>query len=118
MREYRPYLASEYHEEFDAWADGYVNPYAELTGPDGDRNWNSERRLSELEGDGVVAEVRHRHMGAGPLEADLETIDGGHLRSDFPDRDDTDWLGHLHSVRGVDGLVATSYHPVPAVDRA
>jgi L-aspartate oxidase len=41
-----------------------------------------------------------------------EETRGGHLRSDFPDRDDEHWLGHLHSVRGVDGLVTTSYHPV------
>ena len=41
-----------------------------------------------------------------------EETRGGHLRSDFPDRDDAHWLGHLHSVRGVDGIVATSYHPV------
>ena len=37
---------------------------------------------------------------------------GGHLRSDFPDRDDAHWLGHLRSRRGVDGVVVASYHPV------
>jgi len=42
-----------------------------------------------------------------------EETRGGHLRSDFPERDDADWLGHLHSVREVDGAVVTSYHPVP-----
>ncbi len=47
-----------------------------------------------------------------------EETRGGHLRSDFPERDDAHWLGHLHSVRGVDGLVATTYHPVSATDRA
>ena len=41
-----------------------------------------------------------------------EETRGGHLRSDFPDRDDEHWLGHLRSVRGVDGLAATSYHRV------
>lgn len=54
---YKPYLASRYHDDFDAWAAGYEIPYEDLTGPDGDRNWNSERRLAEMEADGIVAEV-------------------------------------------------------------
>ena len=28
--DYRPYLASRWHDEFDAWASAYVNPYADL----------------------------------------------------------------------------------------
>ncbi len=45
-----------------------------------------------------------------------EETRGGHLRSDFPERDDEHWLGHLHAVRRSDGTVETSYHPllVPA----
>lgn len=54
---YRPYLASRYHDEFDAWAAGYEISYDDLTGPDGNRNWDSARRLAELEADGIVAEV-------------------------------------------------------------
>lgn len=54
---YKPYLATKYHDEFDAWADGFENPYDDVTGPDADRNWSSERRLEEMEADGVVAEV-------------------------------------------------------------
>ncbi len=54
---YKPYLASKYHDEFDAWAAGFENPYDDVTGPDADRNWSSERRLREMEADGVVAEV-------------------------------------------------------------
>ncbi len=46
-----------YHADFDAWAADFANPYEDNTGADADRNWNSERRLSELEADGVVAEV-------------------------------------------------------------
>jgi L-aspartate oxidase len=41
-----------------------------------------------------------------------EETRGGHLRSDFPERDDAHWLGHLHAVRRPDGTVETSYHPV------
>ncbi|MCB0995527.1 MAG: amidohydrolase [Acidimicrobiales bacterium] len=57
LRDYRPYLASQWQEEFDAWADAYVNPWGDLVNPDADRNWNSARRLDELHADGVVAEV-------------------------------------------------------------
>ena len=42
-----------------------------------------------------------------------EETRGGHLRSDFPDRDDAHWLGHLLAVRRDDGTVETSYHPLP-----
>jgi predicted TIM-barrel fold metal-dependent hydrolase len=57
LRDYRPYLAARWHEEFDAWADAYVNPYADLLAPTAYRNWDSAARLSETESQGVVAEV-------------------------------------------------------------
>jgi predicted TIM-barrel fold metal-dependent hydrolase len=57
LLDYRPYLASRYHDDFDAWAAEYEIPYEDMTGADGDRNWNSKRRLAELEADGIVAEV-------------------------------------------------------------
>ncbi|MGW5273303.1 amidohydrolase family protein [Streptomyces sp. NPDC004044] len=57
LLDYRPYLESRYHDDFDAWAAGYVNPYADLLADTADRNWNSERRLAELAADGIVAEV-------------------------------------------------------------
>ena len=34
-----------------------TNPYDDLDGADGGRNWDSDRRLAELEADGIVAEV-------------------------------------------------------------
>src|SRR5580658_10502652 len=55
--DYRPYLDSGYLEEFDAWAAAYVNPYADLTEPDAMRNWDSERRNSDLDGQGIAGEV-------------------------------------------------------------
>ena len=55
--DYRDYLDSRYHDDFDAWAATYEIPYDDMKGPDGDRNWDSARRLRELEEDGVVAEV-------------------------------------------------------------
>src|SRR3954470_24342374 len=57
LHEYRDYLDPQYRDDFDAWAASYVSPYPDLEGPDGDRNWNSDRRLREIEADGIVAEV-------------------------------------------------------------
>ncbi|MHB8671318.1 MAG: amidohydrolase family protein, partial [Acidimicrobiales bacterium] len=57
LAEYRPYLERRHHDEFDAWAKTYAVPYEDLMGEDGNRNWDSERRLRELEADGIVAEV-------------------------------------------------------------
>lgn len=57
LHEYRPYLESRYRDDFDAWASSYVIPYEDLTGPDGSRNWDSDRRLADLESEGIVAEV-------------------------------------------------------------
>ena len=55
--DYRPYLASTWHAEFDAWAANYVNPYADLLAATAYRSWDSDRRLAENEADGIAAEV-------------------------------------------------------------
>ncbi|MEZ5323282.1 MAG: amidohydrolase family protein [Microthrixaceae bacterium] len=55
--DYRGYLEHRYLDDFDAWVGGYRNPFDDVTGRDGGRNWDSGRRLAELEADGVVAEV-------------------------------------------------------------
>jgi predicted TIM-barrel fold metal-dependent hydrolase len=55
--DYRSYLASRWHDEFDAWAAAYVNPFADLLAPTAFRSWDSERRLAENEADGITAEV-------------------------------------------------------------
>ena len=55
--QYRAYLEAKYLDEFDAWRQRYSNPFKDLTGGTRNRNWDNERRLSELEHDGVVAEV-------------------------------------------------------------
>jgi predicted TIM-barrel fold metal-dependent hydrolase len=57
LRDYRPFLERRHLDEFDAWADAYVSPYGDLVRPDADRNWDSTRRMRELEADGIVAEV-------------------------------------------------------------
>lgn len=66
IQDYRPYLESRWHEDFDAWAADFHDGWADQD--DGEQkfgaasvavesNWDSERRLRELEADGVVGEV-------------------------------------------------------------
>jgi predicted TIM-barrel fold metal-dependent hydrolase len=57
LRDYKPFLEAKYQEVFDDWADHFVNPYGDLVRPDADRNWNSTKRMRDLEADGVVGEV-------------------------------------------------------------
>ena len=54
---YRDYLEAAYLDEFDRWVSTYVCPFPDLEGPNASRNWDSDRRLREMESDGIVAEV-------------------------------------------------------------
>jgi predicted TIM-barrel fold metal-dependent hydrolase len=55
--DYRPFLERALHDEFDAWRADFANPYDDLRDAGAYRNWDHERRLAELEADGVAAEV-------------------------------------------------------------
>ena len=55
--DYKPYLPTRLHGEFDAWAATYVNPFADLLAPTAYRSWDSQRRLEETSKDGLAAEV-------------------------------------------------------------
>jgi predicted TIM-barrel fold metal-dependent hydrolase len=55
--QYREYLESRFHEQFDAWRAKYKNPFRDLQDDGRTRNWDDERRLGDLDADGVVAEV-------------------------------------------------------------
>ncbi len=57
METYRTYLDPAYRDEFDRWRSAYQNPFRDLQGGNRDRNWNDDRRVRELEEDGIVAEV-------------------------------------------------------------
>nr|MCH9733378.1 amidohydrolase family protein [Actinomycetes bacterium] len=57
LLDYREYLDPNYRDEFDGWAETYVNPFADLADPDAERNWNSDRRNSDLDREGVAGEV-------------------------------------------------------------
>ncbi|MCU1379005.1 MAG: putative TIM-barrel fold metal-dependent hydrolase [Acidimicrobiales bacterium] len=54
---YREYLADEWKDEFDAWRGGYKNPFRDLQDDGRSRNWDDDRRISEMDADGVIAEV-------------------------------------------------------------
>jgi predicted TIM-barrel fold metal-dependent hydrolase len=54
MADYKPYLDGRWHDEFDAWLAGVVNPWVDTT----DRlNFDSEARLAAMDADGVAGEV-------------------------------------------------------------
>lgn len=55
--QYREYLDPAYVERFDAWRGEYRNPFRDLQDDGRSRNWDDDRRISEMDADGVVAEV-------------------------------------------------------------
>lgn len=66
LHDYKEYLESHWHDDFDAWAASYVDPWAELEGDDrnvgaasgtNEANWDSDLRQKQIESQGVVGEV-------------------------------------------------------------
>jgi predicted TIM-barrel fold metal-dependent hydrolase len=57
MDQYREYLEADWQDEFAAWRGEYSNPFRDLQGDGRSRNWDDERRISDLEADGQVGEV-------------------------------------------------------------
>ncbi|HEY5014093.1 MAG TPA: amidohydrolase family protein [Acidimicrobiia bacterium] len=54
---YREYLDPKYRDDFDAWRNKYKNPFRDLQDGGRVRNWDDDRRIGDLEADGIVAEV-------------------------------------------------------------
>jgi predicted TIM-barrel fold metal-dependent hydrolase len=54
---YREYLDPDMRVEFDDWRSQYKNPSRKHSGTKKSKNWDSALRVSDLLGDGVVAEV-------------------------------------------------------------
>lgn len=72
--DYKPYLDSAFHEEFDSWAQNFSLRYGDFTTSSefAHRNWDSDLRLAETVEDGVVAEVLYPNtyppfIDMGPL---------------------------------------------------
>lgn len=66
LRDYKPYLESKWHEEFEAWAAAFSDPWAALDESDftygvsslkSEYSWNSEKRQRIVEENGLAAEV-------------------------------------------------------------
>jgi len=57
LRDDRPYLEKKWHDELDARADPFVNPFVDLVTRDATRSWDHEKRQRELESNGFMAEV-------------------------------------------------------------
>ncbi|MBA2326966.1 MAG: amidohydrolase [Actinobacteria bacterium] len=57
MDQYREHLDPAYVVEFDAWRNRYKNPFRDLHGDRRTKNWDHERRLAELDEDGIAGEV-------------------------------------------------------------
>ena len=55
--QYREFLDSRFHEDFDAWRDRYKNPFRDLGDDRRLRNWDDDMRNSQQDQDGVVGEV-------------------------------------------------------------
>jgi predicted TIM-barrel fold metal-dependent hydrolase len=67
LRDYKPYLESRWHDEFDRWADGFFDLWGDID-PDSEfkagvssylspLNWESGKRTEALEAEGIAAEV-------------------------------------------------------------
>lgn len=54
---YRDYLPSSWHDEFDAWAKDYSSPWDDLVNDTASKNWDSARRMSDMNAEGIAAEV-------------------------------------------------------------
>ncbi len=90
---YREYVPSSHHDPFDDWRGAYKNPFRDLQGGTRERNWNDERRVGELEADGIVAEV----IFPNTVPPFFPT---GALVARPPSRDDLElrWIGlHAHN---------------------
>ncbi len=57
MAAYEQYLDPTWKDEFKDWRGQYKNPYRDLQDDGRTRNWDNDRRQSELAADGVVAEI-------------------------------------------------------------
>lgn len=57
MATYQEYLDPSLQDDFAEWRGAYKNPFRDLQDDTKARNWDDERRVSEQNADGVVAEI-------------------------------------------------------------
>ena len=113
LRDYRPFLESAYHDEFDRWADAYVNPFGDLVRPDANRNWDDDVRNAALEADGIAGEIVYPNtvppfFPRGGLVALVPSADDYRLRLAglrAHNRWLADWCSHLPGRRAGIGQI-------------
>ena len=80
LRDYKPFLAREWHDDFERWAADFSDPWMAAEekikpGPinrgavsaGSTWNWDSDTRMRALEEDGIVAEVLFPNWLAAPV---------------------------------------------------
>lgn len=96
LRDYKPYLARAWHEEFDAWVATYADAWADVDTDSEYRagvssfasplNWESDKRLEVLEGEGIVAEVLFPNTTPPFFPNGLLAAPGPRTRADYDRR--------------------------------
>jgi predicted TIM-barrel fold metal-dependent hydrolase len=57
MAMYEEYLEDKWRDDFKEWRGDYSNPFRDLQDDGRSRNWDDDRRIADLDADGVVAEI-------------------------------------------------------------
>jgi predicted TIM-barrel fold metal-dependent hydrolase len=82
---YRDYLDPAWRDEFDAWAEVFVNPFKDLDDIYADRNWDSALRMRHLEEDGIVGEVIYPNT-VPPFYPTIGSVAGPPSKEDYARR--------------------------------
>jgi predicted TIM-barrel fold metal-dependent hydrolase len=97
---YKSYLPTRWHEEFDAWAASFYDPWTKLGAVTGDlrmgnasggdrRNWASDERLADLDREGIAAEVIFPNTSPPFFPSGTLTATAPRTRDEFEHR----WAG-------------------------
>jgi len=57
LDDYIEYLPKEYMDEFEAWRASFVDPWAQIPSEQAKGQWDDERRVKEMDAEGVAAEI-------------------------------------------------------------
>ncbi len=55
--QYRDYLESRWHEDFDVWVKALAHPFIDLSDPEAAVNWDPGRRLAAMDAEGDTGQV-------------------------------------------------------------
>ncbi|MFL6240611.1 MAG: hypothetical protein ACJ735_14090 [Actinomycetes bacterium] len=80
---YRDYLESRYHDQFDVWRSKYRNPFRDLTADAGSRNWDDDRRVSDLEATALQAIANRVGPTVGELREPFDGVPDGNRTPAF-----------------------------------